>query len=268
MTKRERMEARLEKRRAWAESREKKADQSYERAHDLVKDIPFGQPVLVGHHSEKRHRGVLAKADAAGFKGVEHSKMAEHHASKADGIERQLEKTIFSDDPNAIEALTAKADEIDRYRERCKALNAIFKKTGGATSEEKLKRMMVDGTITAEEAAEALRNLTYSWEKTKLFPAYHLANQGANARRIRERIKELEVRGEFLKKVAAAGGVLIQRYPDKNWCRVTFEEKPSREILGGLRSAGYRWGGIFWQGPLNALPEIVTAEEKEGGGAE
>ncbi|HAO14890.1 MAG TPA: hypothetical protein DDE71_04930, partial [Tenacibaculum sp.] len=39
--------------------------------------IPFGQPILVGHHSEKRHRRTIEKAHRAMDKCLEESKKAE-----------------------------------------------------------------------------------------------------------------------------------------------------------------------------------------------
>jgi len=91
-----RREARLgrkvEKRAEWAESRQAKAEAANKRVHGLLDPIPLGQPILVGHHSEKRHRRTLEKADAAMSRAVEHHKMAEHHAHKSEACARALEK--------------------------------------------------------------------------------------------------------------------------------------------------------------------------------
>ncbi|TDU67824.1 DUF3560 domain-containing protein [Streptomyces sp. KS 21] len=46
--------------------------------------IPFGQPVLVGHHSEKRHRAALDRIDSNMRKGVDEGNRAEHWAGRAD----------------------------------------------------------------------------------------------------------------------------------------------------------------------------------------
>lgn len=49
----------------------------------------------LGHHSEGKHRRAIERAmDRA----HEHHEMAETHAQKAVGIERQLDNSIFSDD--------------------------------------------------------------------------------------------------------------------------------------------------------------------------
>lgn len=61
MTRRERLERKLERRQQWAESRERKAE-SARRASDAVLLPPGGEPIKIGHHSEKRHRAAIRKA--------------------------------------------------------------------------------------------------------------------------------------------------------------------------------------------------------------
>ncbi|MFE6714041.1 DUF3560 domain-containing protein [Streptomyces sp. NPDC057695] len=46
--------------------------------------IPFGQPVLVGHHSEKRHRAALDRIDSNMRKGITEGDRAEHWSGRAD----------------------------------------------------------------------------------------------------------------------------------------------------------------------------------------
>ncbi|MFD9047756.1 DUF3560 domain-containing protein [Streptomyces zaomyceticus] len=53
-------------------------------ARSIGSAIPFGQPVLVGHHSEKRHRAALNRIDSKMRRGVDEGNRAEHWASRAD----------------------------------------------------------------------------------------------------------------------------------------------------------------------------------------
>ena len=64
----------LQERQEWAEKRDVKSEQAFATAHNLVQDIPPGQPILVGHHSEKRHRRTIERSHAAMSKGVEHGR--------------------------------------------------------------------------------------------------------------------------------------------------------------------------------------------------
>lgn len=84
--------ARVERLEAAAERREQQAEASFKRAHDISDTIPFGQPILVGHHSEGRHRRDLARIDAAGFKGVALMKDKADFEYRARGAEARVER--------------------------------------------------------------------------------------------------------------------------------------------------------------------------------
>ena len=116
MTRRERKEARLQKRLDWAETRDSKAAGAFEGARQSVAGIPFGQPILVGHHSERRHRAAIKRHDQRMRAGCDSTEMAERHRSKADGIARQLETSIFSDDADALERLAEKIADLEQIR--------------------------------------------------------------------------------------------------------------------------------------------------------
>ena len=67
----------------WAGSAEVKAETASRRAFSLVAGIPMGQPILVGHHSEKRHRRALDDSWNALGKSVALNDKAEQHEAKA-----------------------------------------------------------------------------------------------------------------------------------------------------------------------------------------
>ena len=52
MTTRERRLAKAERLRGWAGSRESKAEAAFSSVQTIADGIHFGQPILVGHHSE------------------------------------------------------------------------------------------------------------------------------------------------------------------------------------------------------------------------
>lgn len=67
-----------------ASNAEKKSTQYYKSSHDMVSGIPMGQPILVGHHSEKWHRKLLDKSWNAMGKSVEFSNKAEEYERRAE----------------------------------------------------------------------------------------------------------------------------------------------------------------------------------------
>lgn len=128
MTRRERKEQRLTNREEWAQKREASARGAFDTAHAMGDAIPFGQPILVGHHSEKRDRNYRARIDATMTRGVTHARMAEHHSNKAQGIADQLDQSVFSDDADAIERLRERITAREAARDRIKAFNASCRK--------------------------------------------------------------------------------------------------------------------------------------------
>ena len=255
MTRRERLEARVERRQEWAEKASARADQRFATAHKIVDGIPLGQPILVGHHSEKRHRADIDRMASNMSKGVAESKLADHHESKAAGLAAQLDRTVFSDDGNAIEALQARIAEREAESARRKAINAAFKKAPGVDTAAKLAGMVRAGAISESEGVAIAGHFARCHWETRPFPAYSLTNLGANIRRDKERIKEIEQRQARSARAESAGGVVIE---GAEWVRVTFAEKPEHEVLEALRAAGFRWGGGSWSGERSKLPALVV----------
>ncbi len=65
-----RAEERAERFENYSESRAKDAEQARKRVDSIVQHIPFGQPILVGHHSEKRARKDAQRVDAGMRKSI------------------------------------------------------------------------------------------------------------------------------------------------------------------------------------------------------
>jgi len=65
-----RAEARVERLEDRADRLDSKAESHAKAARTIADCIPMGQPILVGHHSEKRHRSDLAKIDTNMRKGI------------------------------------------------------------------------------------------------------------------------------------------------------------------------------------------------------
>jgi hypothetical protein len=86
----ERMEGRAEK--AEAEARHR-----FSAARAATAAIPFGQPILIGHHSEKRHRAALARSDANMRAGCEASDKAKHYADRAAAAAETASGEKFTD---------------------------------------------------------------------------------------------------------------------------------------------------------------------------
>lgn len=178
-TYRERRMARAERLRGWAESRDSKAEAVETTARDKASVIPFGQPILAGHHSEGRDRRYRDSITRGFDKAHEHRTMARRHASRADEIERQAERAIYSDDPDAVDRLRARIAELEAERDAKKQANRDYKKTGDLAC------------IPDQYRADAESAFAH-WPGGTDVPFPSLKNLSANIRRQKQRLAQLE----------------------------------------------------------------------------
>lgn len=253
-TRRARLEAKMERRTAWAGKAAGRSASRLARARSIGDGIPFGQPILVGHHSERRSRADAERIHSNMGKAVEESRLAEHHEQRAAGIASQLERSVFSDDENAIEALELRIAQREATVAQRKAVNAAFKKAKGEPPA-RFAALVTSGLMTQAEALSVAGTMA-SMRYDRPFPSYSLTNLNANIRRDRERIAELKLRQARTETARAQGGVKLENVGE--YVRITFAEKPEREVLQALREAGFRWGGGSWVGERTKLPAVVA----------
>jgi hypothetical protein len=183
MTYRERREARAERLRGWADKRAERAVAASDRVQSLA-GVMNGQPILVGHHSESRHRRDIARMDRSMRDSVESSQMAERMRSRADNIERAAEHAIYSDDDDAVERLRARIGGLEAERDRVKAFNASCRK--GSPNLD-----LLDARQRQDYESCLAHSSVFLGAKGQM-PAYVLANLSGNISRQRKRLAQLE----------------------------------------------------------------------------
>lgn len=89
---------------------------SYAASHRATEGIPFGQPILVGHHSEGRHRRDLARSDSHMRQSIEHGAKADRASERSDAALRQADRR---ENPvvmgRRVERLEARQRELSRW---------------------------------------------------------------------------------------------------------------------------------------------------------
>lgn len=241
-------EAKLERRRERLEARAEKARAEsarlHQHSHALVEHIPMGQPVLVGHHSEKRHRRTLDRSWNALGKAVAASEKADRLEARAAAVGSA---GISSDDPDSIDKLKEKLAKLEDKQNRMREANKAVRKGDDARLRE--LGFTSDAMIAAFKAPDFMGRVG--------FAGYELTNNNANIRRIRERIAHLERRqaeaakveaetGEAQREHEAPNGVRIVENFEANRLQIFFPGKPSDEIRTQLKQAGFRWSR--WEG--------------------
>ena len=106
--------ARAQRYEDWAAAAQQRSTAAFQRSEEAVAGIPFGQPILVGHHSESRHRNAIKRSDAAMRKCVEESDKARSHESKAEYWERKAEVIDLSM-PESIEYYKTELAKAEEY---------------------------------------------------------------------------------------------------------------------------------------------------------
>jgi hypothetical protein len=218
----------------------------YQASRRAVENIPLGQPILVGHHSEGRHRGALRRSDAAMAKSCEAQSKAEHYARKAAAVGSG---GISSDDPEAIAKLQAELAHMQASQEKMKAVNKAIR--SGKTPEARLAAVMALGI---DEAAAA-KLLEKDFAGRIGFPSYALSNNNANMRRVELRIKELQASASRQGKQEAGRGYTYREDPEENRVMFVFDGKPDEATRKLLKTNGFKWSpsreGKPWVRHLN-----------------
>jgi hypothetical protein len=275
-TYRERRIARAERLRDWAAKRAANSSGQFKRAHDILSGIPMGQPILVGHHSERRHRRDLDRADNAMRHAVENERTAGDMASRADHIEAAADSAIYMDDPDAIERLTAKIAGLEADRERMKAANVIIRNKRTADVM-KIAELITLLGVKPETAAKLLEPDMCGRVG---FPSYALSNIGGTITKERGRLARLQaaktskgaaVIAPDAETATARAGLTItaaMTTPRKAWKK----PRPVWNVTGNLaywrpilvdRLGGTLYGGVvsFWDDPTEAIEAATHAAE-------
>lgn len=116
----ERAKAKAERYSQWAASAEKKSTQYYEASNEGREFLSLGEPIKIGHHSEKRHRALIDRNWERMGKSVAMSEKAEQHENKAEYWERKA-KDINLSMPESVEYYEYKVETAREYHEGVKS---------------------------------------------------------------------------------------------------------------------------------------------------
>lgn len=111
---------RAERRRMWAASAEQKSNEYYEKSNKDRDFLSLGEPIKVGHHSERGHRKMIdeawnnmGKSVEFSDKAVEHERVAKYWDKKAEVINLSM--------PESIDYYEHKLEKAKEYHEGLKS---------------------------------------------------------------------------------------------------------------------------------------------------
>ncbi|HGF7522219.1 TPA: DUF3560 domain-containing protein [Vibrio cholerae] len=214
------------------------SEKFYKSSKDRASHIPFGQPILVGHHSEKRARRDAERIYNDMGKSVKASKKADYYERRAESIGSA---GIASDDPDAIKKLKSKLESLQSSQNRMKAINKIIR-SKNLSDNEKIEYMVNKQNLSEPQANELL----YPNFGPIGFADFTLQNNSAKIRNTKLRLSELEKlhnqkpfdeRGEVM-------GMSYFLYEEDGRIKFTFDNIPDESVRRVLKSNGFKWSRV------------------------
>ncbi len=228
----ERKQMRIDRLYNAAEKAQNTSDAAWERSNELSKRFSGGQPVIVGHHSEKSARATQEKMHNAMARSVEYSEKASYLRQKAEAAEKNT--AISSDDPNCIEKLEEKLENLTARRERFKAINAAYKKNKTCKGVEG-----ISDELALKLDSEAKNNV---FNNGKPIPDFELTNLGARIRDVKKRLESLKTIDEMPDETITYDGFCeIESNPETNRVAIHFFNQISDDLRHELDMYGFRW---------------------------
>ena len=257
MNRKERQEARAERYRQYAENAERRATAAFNASSAAVDGIPAGQPILVGHHSEKAHRRALDRSHSAMGRSVRESEKAASYRQKAEAVENN--DNIYLGDDDAIERLEAKIAELSELQDRMKATNKIIR-SKSMSDADKVAALCELG-YTEPYATKFVAN-------NNQFPAYALTNNNAKINAAKKQLERAKKLADKEDREYEAGDLTIEECYSENRVRVHFPGKPEEEMRVNLKRHGFRWAPSLgcWQAyisrrTLDFIKEITKSNQ-------
>lgn len=200
--------------------------------------IPLGQPILVGHHSERRHRRHLERINNLVRKGYDASAKAKRLRERLHSIESNTQ--IQVDNPDAKDLLTAKLKKLETLAEQYRDINKAIRAAKGDVN--KLAKW-VENKIKPE------KKTALEWAKELLepdfcgrigVPDYRMSNNNAEIRRLKQRLAELDKVSQGFESFSV-GDILVELVDGQ--IQIEFPKKPNETSRNLIKGAGlaFKW---------------------------
>ena len=251
MKRKERQEARAERYRQYAENAEKRSAAAFNASSAAVENIPLGQPILVGHHSEKAHRRAIERSNGAMMKCVQESEKAAYYRQKAEAVENN--DNIYIGDDDAVERLKKKIAELSAIQEQMKGANKIVRAK----------------SMSDVDKIDALVHLGISRPKANkmvgsqiIFPGYMLTNNNAKINTAKKQLARAEALASKKDREYTIDGITIEECYSENRVRIYFPGNPDDGMRETLKRNGFRWAPSLgcWQAYINRSTIDIVKE--------
>lgn len=177
-----------------------------------------------------------------------------------DQFNPQEPRAISADRDDAVEALQTKLAQAERLQAEMVAANKIVR--ANIDDDTKLERLISECGLNIVAARSLLTRDSFG---NRGFADYQLRNNGAEIRRLRQRIEAVTAQQSRPERRADFDGGYVLDNPANNRVQIFFDAKPDAATRDKLKSNGFRWArseGAWQRQRTNA--GIYAAEQLTG----
>jgi hypothetical protein len=174
---------------------------------------------------------------------------------------RPEDRPIMAGDSDATARLRVKLAEAETLQARMKAANVAIRKNARAGVAVQVAALVALGI--SEGAAGRLLEPDFCGRIG--FADFELTNNGANIRRMQQRLAQLEVAKATPTTELEGARARLEDAPADNRVRLFFPDKPAVDVRDRLKHSGFRWAPSLgcWQAYRNAST-LATAHAVAG----
>lgn len=253
----ERIEAKKDRFEARASKASEQSNLFYQASRGRASMIPFGQPILVGHHSEGRARRDADKIWNDMGKSVQAQKKAEYLQDRAASVGTA---GIASDDIDAIEKLNSKLEGLEQSQATMKAINKVVR-SKHMSDADKIEYMVNTHKLTEAQAKEILVS---GFSVQTGFAHYQLTNNGATIRATKKRIDALKRLHEQapLSESGSIDGESWTLFEEEGRIKFKFDGIPSEAVRKTLKSNGFKWSRYNMAWVRKITPNAIAVTQR------
>ena len=144
---------------------------------------------------------------------------------------------IRSEDPDAVQQLQTKIAAAEKLQATMKAANLIVRNRR-LTDDEKVAQLLATCGLRETSARELLKP---DFAGRFGFPNYQLTNNGANIRRMQQRLKGLADEGGRASVTLDFSGGRVEDNAEECRVRIYHDAKPPADTIAKLRTYGFHW---------------------------
>ncbi|MBF0308101.1 MAG: DUF3560 domain-containing protein [Magnetococcales bacterium] len=214
------------------ERKRRESAAAFDRNAQIGERFYGGQPILVGHHSERSARRDQERMHNLMRKSIEADEKADELAAKVEAAKSNT--AISADDPDAVQKLEKRLDGLEEKHTHMLAVNAAYRRfLNDPTS--------LDTAELSDETKQMIRSYRPDWSGGRPFESFELSNNSAEMRRLKERISRMKIIDAADYGERQFGGARVVDSKNLNRIQIFLTEKPDFEFRQKLKSNGWRW---------------------------